>query len=693
MNQQRLLYELAALTYSVVALVSLARSIPVSSLWQSSQASKFNNSMVYPNFPNLALSSAAILTCIWAGIFAWIPASLASGATELLEMTAWFLSLLLIEQEFNGRSQGLSRFLRFFIVALGLTSTLTIALLHYNIWLLSEFSVDVRFILAVATLVLLENVYRNAAEPARWHLNLPFIAVAGMSVYTLLLYGDAVLHRHLSSKLLDGRAVAWIMLAPLIFIGTGRQRRWRKSLSLSRTAAFYSTTLVLSGAFLLGLGAAGEVFRSYGSGWGMVAEVALIFIGFVVVAVFLTSGSARSHLRILVLDHFFVRRYDYQQEWTRCLNTLGAANMIGLEQRVIRVLADTVDSPAGALFLCDGIRRGAAFMMAGLWNWPEPEQIVGPNRNFIEHLLASGGIVRASKGELPWLPMLPNAWLAIALPNPQTDGLIGLVLLAPPRASFVPDREVLDLLRVAAREISLVLAERQSAEALAHAQRFEEAGKRFAFVAHDIKNVSSQLALLLANASDHMENPDFRQDMLATVRASVDKINVMLTRLKAPYADARGALLPSERLAAIAASTYKGARVPVLLEIDDECGAVAVEDSVFDAVIGHLLDNAIDASVTGEPVWLKLSHDAEQINIEVKDHGVGMNGAFVRDILFRPFASSKPGGFGLGAFQARELVRAAGGELAVESIPGKGTTMRITLPRVWMPVTQPISDS
>lgn len=189
-----------------------------------------------------------------------------------------------------------------------------------------------------------------------------------------------------------------------------------------------------------------------------------------------------------------------------------------------------------------------------------------------------------------------------------------------------------------------------------------------------------------------MENPEFRQDMLATLRASVDKINVMLTRLKAPYADARRALVPEVRLAALAASADKAGRVRVFFETDDGNGAVAVEDSVFDAVIGHLLDNAIDASATGGPVWLRLFHDPEQINIEIKDHGVGMNAAFVRDILFRPFASSKPGGFGLGAFQARELVRAAGGELAVESIPGGGTTMRITLPRLRMPAMQSVSE-
>jgi signal transduction histidine kinase len=66
--------------------------------------------------------------------------------------------------------------------------------------------------------------------------------------------------------------------------------------------------------------------------------------------------------------------------------------------------------------------------------------------------------------------------------------------------------------------------------------------------------------------------------------------------------------------------------------------------------------------------------------IEITDHGPGMDPEFVARELFRPFRTTKEGGSGIGAYQARELVRAAGGELDVISQPGVGTTMRIVLP-------------
>jgi len=57
-----------------------------------------------------------------------------------------------------------------------------------------------------------------------------------------------------------------------------------------------------------------------------------------------------------------------------------------------------------------------------------------------------------------------------------------------------------------------------------------------------------------------------------------------------------------------------------------------------------------------------------------------MDGDFVRNRLFQPFASTKSGGFGIGAFEARSLIIAMGGQLNVDSHPGRGTTFTITLP-------------
>ena len=77
---------------------------------------------------------------------------------------------------------------------------------------------------------------------------------------------------------------------------------------------------------------------------------------------------------------------------------------------------------------------------------------------------------------------------------------------------------------------------------------------------------------------------------------------------------------------------------------------------------------------------MRVTCDGLAVAITVADKGVGMDGDFIRNRLFQPFASTKSSGFGIGAFEARSLVTAMGGQLSVDSRPGQGTTFTISLP-------------
>jgi signal transduction histidine kinase len=67
--------------------------------------------------------------------------------------------------------------------------------------------------------------------------------------------------------------------------------------------------------------------------------------------------------------------------------------------------------------------------------------------------------------------------------------------------------------------------------------------------------------------------------------------------------------------------------------------------------------------------------------IEIVDDGMGMDEDFIRDRLFKPFFTTKASkGMGIGAYQAREYVRALGGALAVQSTPGRGSVFMVSLP-------------
>jgi signal transduction histidine kinase len=105
-----------------------------------------------------------------------------------------------------------------------------------------------------------------------------------------------------------------------------------------------------------------------------------------------------------------------------------------------------------------------------------------------------------------------------------------------------------------------------------------------------------------------------------------------------------------------------------------------VEPEQLKSALTHLTQNAIEASAPGDCVVIATRRRGAHFVIEVTDQGQGMDEAFIRDELFLPFRSTKSSGYGIGAFQTRELIRAAGGDLEVISEIGAGTTMRIIFP-------------
>jgi signal transduction histidine kinase len=107
---------------------------------------------------------------------------------------------------------------------------------------------------------------------------------------------------------------------------------------------------------------------------------------------------------------------------------------------------------------------------------------------------------------------------------------------------------------------------------------------------------------------------------------------------------------------------------------------VAGREELIEQVLVHLVQNAIDASPADSPVFVQVLSEGLNGVIEVIDSGSGMSAEFIRTGLFKPFVSTKPGGFGIGAYEARELIVAMGGRLDVESREGLGSRFTIHLP-------------
>jgi signal transduction histidine kinase len=107
---------------------------------------------------------------------------------------------------------------------------------------------------------------------------------------------------------------------------------------------------------------------------------------------------------------------------------------------------------------------------------------------------------------------------------------------------------------------------------------------------------------------------------------------------------------------------------------------VLAEGERLARVLGHLIQNAIEATPRDGKVCVRLARDGEQVLVEVADTGSGMSEDFIRERLFKPFDSTKSAGMGIGAFESREYIHQLGGTLQVRSALEQGTTFTVSLP-------------
>ena len=262
------------------------------------------------------------------------------------------------------------------------------------------------------------------------------------------------------------------------------------------------------------------------------------------------------------------------------------------------------------------------------------------------------------------------------------EKLLGFIVLARSPAQHHFNWEDSDLVKTAARQAAVHLAQLQASRALAEAKQFEACNRLSSYVMHDLKNLIAQLSLVVTNASRHKGNPQFMEDAILTVDNSVNKMNKLLEHLRSDsvQVQATTAIDVCNLLGDVIMTMSASLPVPSL-----DCQASGIQIQVdrdrCGAIIGHLIRNAQDATPDDGQVIVRLFRREDRAIIEVQDNGSGMDETFIRERLFKPFDSTKgKAGMGIGVYEARDYIHKAGGDLEVISRVGEGSTFRIRLP-------------
>ena len=654
--------------------------------------------------PRVAVFSAVAFSSLWGWLilgflFAARPIFLLAGdLADLLRYGCWFAFLLILFRPDDAATQaagmGWMRPTAMALVVFGVLSRLLAAL---GIGVLGDPSRLVLFssmALPVFTLVLTEQLFRNVSEDSRWNIKPLCLGLAGAALFDVYMYSQAVLFNRLDTDAISIRGAVHTLMVPLLLLASTRRADWISKIQVSRKAAFHSATLLIAGLYLIFISAVGYYVRYFGGEWGRALQLGLVFFALLMLIVLALSGTVRAKLRVFLGKHFFRYRYDYREEWLRFTNTLSGQNSPQeMGQQVVRGLADLLESPGGGLWMKN--RGEPHFSQTARWNIAQSlpgEEATSPLCQF---MVTSGWVINLEEyrsfprryGQLTlpvWLQEIEQAWLIV--PLTVGEEMIGFVVLARARTRVDINWEVNDLLKTAGRQAASFLAQMQATEALLEVRKFDAFNRMSAFVVHDLKNIVTQLSLMMKNAQKHSQNPEFQQDMLMTVENSLDRMRQLMLQLRegaTPPGTAVGVDLCGivERIKIVAAGRGRSLEVNLV----DRVGTRGQEERL-ERVIGHVVQNAFDATDANDAndvrgrVWISLSRQGGQARIDVGDTGHGMSPEFIRDRLFKPFQTTKQAGMGIGAYESFQYIHELGGKIDVTSALNVGTKVTILLP-------------
>jgi len=235
------------------------------------------------------------------------------------------------------------------------------------------------------------------------------------------------------------------------------------------------------------------------------------------------------------------------------------------------------------------------------------------------------------------------------------------------------------------------IAERQRLEGEAQqAYHFALLGRLAAGLSHEIRNplgvVFLNVELLEEELRDRL--PESSADLaqpLTEIRTNLTRLEDLLQDYLSLVRAGAARLVPDDL--SLFVTQFAQEMTPALtacgitLQLDslDQLGSVSLHQNTFRRVLLNLVHNAMEAMPQGGMLTLCGRQQATTVHLDISDTGIGIAPEQYAQI-FEPLHTTKPGGAGLGLYIVQEVVAAHGGQVAVQSTIGAGTTFTVTLP-------------
>jgi two-component system sensor histidine kinase KdpD len=277
-----------------------------------------------------------------------------------------------------------------------------------------------------------------------------------------------------------------------------------------------------------------------------------------------------------------------------------------------------------------------------------------------------------------------------------STGPVGVLGLRPPDRHAMDEPERLHQLETFAGQTALALErarlaqEAQEAEVRVESERLRNS--LLSSVSHDLRTPLATITGAVSTILDARAPLETRthRELLESVHEEAERLNRLvqnlleMTRLESGALQLRKELHPPEEVigAALGRLGKHLANRRVTTKVPSDLPLVPMDDVLVEQVLVNLLDNALKYTPAGSPIEVIATATDENLTIEIADHGPGLPRG-EEDRVFEKFYRGEPvgaRGAGLGLAICRGIVRAHGGRIWAQNLPGGGVAFLFTLP-------------
>lgn len=547
---------------------------------------------------------------------------------------------------------------------------------------------------ALLVLMNLERTFRASVGTMRWRIKFMILGL-GMLFAVRAYTGSQFLLFHGVDLSLDSFNSAALCIACLLILRSLlRAGHFEVNVYPSHSVIHNSVTILLAGIYLVLVGILANWVKFVGGDSAFTLKAFLILVALVVLSVLLLSDRARLLTKRFVSRHFQRPIYDYRTVWRSFTEgTSSCMNQMELSRAAVKLVAELFQVLSVTIWLVDEKKEKLVFAISTSLSEaqgtelrppaPDAAQVIEALRNQLEP-------VDIDSSKENWAAVLrrchPDEFhkggSRACVPMIATGEFLGLIILGDRVAGVAFSQQDFDLLKCVGDQVAAGLRNVQLSQKLLQAKELEAFQTMSAFFVHDLKNTASTLNLMLQNLPVHFDDPAFREDALRGVSKTVTHINNLIGRLSLLR---RGLnILPVEAdLNEVVSKALAGWNGALEVELVKNLGSVPkvfIDQDQMLKVVTNLVLNATEAVSKNGRIRIETGQTNGWVTLAVADNGSGMTPEFMNRSLFRPFQTTKKGGFGIGMFQSKMIVEAHKGRMEVESESGKGTTFRIFLP-------------